>query len=197
MENKHTGERALSEAEGRLLLQLARQTIAAELNIEDNPPPDFEAQMHASVFATRRGTFVTLKKSGDLRGCIGSLTTHQSLSDNVRTNARNAAFRDPRFSPLAREEFDQVQIEVSVLSNPQKLDYTSAQELCDRLQPHVDGLVIRKGSASATFLPQVWKQLERPEDFLAHLCLKAGLKADAWRRADLEVETYRVQYFDE
>jgi AmmeMemoRadiSam system protein A len=153
--------------------------------------------MHASVFATRRGTFVTLKKSGDLRGCIGSLTTHQSLSDNVRTNARNAAFRDPRFSPLAREEFDQVQIEVSVLSNPQKLDYTSAQELCDRLQPHVDGLVIRKGSASATFLPQVWKQLERPEDFLAHLCLKAGLKADAWRRADLEVETYRVQYFDE
>lgn len=197
MKNKHTGERALSEAEGRLLLQLARRTIATELNIEDKPPPDFETQLQASVFTTPRGTFITLKKSGDLRGCIGSLTTHQSLADNVRTNARNAAFRDPRFAPLAREEFAQVQIEVSVLSKPQKLDYTSGKELCDRLQPHVDGLVIRKGHASATFLPQVWKQLARPEDFLAHLCLKAGLTADAWRQADLEVETYCVQYFDE
>ena len=197
MQNNNTGERALSETEGRLLLQLARRTIAAEWGIEGQPPPDFETQLQAPIFTTPRGTFVTLKKSGDLRGCIGSLTTHQSLVDNVRTNARNAAFRDPRFPPMTREELDHVQIEVSVLSKPQKLDYTSGKELCDRLQPHVDGLVIRKGHASATFLPQVWKQLARPEDFLAHLCLKAGLTADAWRQTDLEVETYRVQYFDE
>ena len=125
------------------------------------------------------------------------LTRCETLADNVRANARNAAFCDPRFSPLQREELDQVQIEVSVLSNPQRLDYTSGKALRDRLQPHIDGLVIRKGHASATFLPQVWKQLPRPEDFLAHLCLKAGLTADAWREADLEVETYRVQYFEE
>ena len=197
MKKTNAGERALTDAEGHLLLQLARRTIAAEWGIEGTPPREFAQQMQKPIFTTQRATFVTLKKSGDLRGCIGSLTTRQSLADNVRANARNAAFSDSRFSPLQREEFDQVQIEVSVLSNPQRLDYQSGKALRDRLQPHIDGLVIRKGHASATFLPQVWKQLPRPEDFLAHLCLKAGLTADAWREADLEVETYRVQYFEE
>ena len=197
MHTTNAGERALTEAEGHLLLQLARHTIAAAWGIEDMPPSDLAQQLRTPIFETPRGTFVTLKKSGDLRGCIGSLTTQQSLADNVRANARNAAFSDPRFSPLQREELDHVQIEVSVLSNPQRLDYTSGKELRDRLQPHIDGLVIRKGHASATFLPQVWKQLPRPEDFLAHLCLKAGLTANAWCEADLEVETYRVQYFEE
>ena len=147
--------------------------------------------------ASHRGTFVTLKIAGELRGCIGSLTTNQPLTDNVRANALNAAFHDPRFAPLTAEEWPQVQIEVSVLSAPRKLDYASGEELPDRLSPHVDGIVIRSGYASSTFLPQVWKQLPRPQDFLAHLCLKAGLAADAWRKGNLEVETYQVQSFEE
>jgi AmmeMemoRadiSam system protein A len=185
----------LSAEEGHLLLDLARQTIAAELGIIRVRPADFD--MHASVLTMRRGTFVTLKKAGDLRGCIGTLTADQSLGDNIRTNAINAAFHDPRFPPLTAGEWPRIKIEVSILSPPRKLDYASGAELPGRLTPHEDGVVIRKGYASATFLPQVWKQLSRPQDFLAHLCLKAGLAADAWRQGDLEVERYQVQYFAE
>jgi AmmeMemoRadiSam system protein A len=94
------------------------------------------------------------------------------------------------------DEWPQVQIELSVLSTPRKLAYPSAEALPEHLTPRVDGVVIRKGYSSATFLPQVWKQLPRPQDFLAHLCLKAGLSASAWRKGDLEVETYQVQSFE-
>ncbi len=185
----------LSPMEGQQLVELARQTIAVELGIDRGQPsrPDTPSP----VMASHRGTFVTLKIAGELRGCIGSLTTNQPLTDNVRANALNAAFHDPRFAPLTAEEWPQVQIEVSVLSAPRKLDYASGEELPDRLSPHVDGIVIRSGYASSTFLPQVWKQLPRPQDFLAHLCLKAGLAADAWRKGNLEVETYQVQSFEE
>ncbi len=191
----HATSQPLSPAEGQLLLQLARRTIAAELGIERADPSCPDAR--EAVMASHRGTFVTLKKAGELRGCIGSLTANQPLVENVRTNALNAAFHDPRFAPLTAEEWPQIQIEVSVLTTPQKLEYESGEELPARLTPHVDGIVIRKGHASSTFLPQVWKQLSRPQDFLAHLCLKAGLAADAWRMGDLEVETYQVQSFEE
>ena len=185
----------LSVEEGHRLLALARQVIASELGMTQAQPADVD--MHAPVFAMRRGTFVTLKKAGDLRGCIGTLTANQPLGENIRANALNAAFHDPRFPPLTAEEWPQIQIEVSILSPPRKLDYASGDELPGQLVPHEDGIVIRKGYASATFLPQVWKQLSRPQDFLAHLCLKAGLAADAWRQGDLEVERYQVQYFAE
>lgn len=185
----------LSATEGRILLDLARRAIAGELGIEQNNLSSLDVS--TPVFTEHRSTFVTLKKTGHLRGCIGSLTASQPLADNVRTNALNAAFNDPRFAPLTAEEWHLIQIEISVLSKPRKLDYTSGEELPDRIIPHVDGLVLRKAYASATFLPQVWKQLPQPHDFLAHLCLKAGLAADAWRQGDLEVEKYQVQSFEE
>jgi AmmeMemoRadiSam system protein A len=195
MKPENPNSHQLSAEEGHQLLDLARQTITAQLGIAQPQPAAID--MKAPFLAMRRGTFVTLKKAGDLRGCIGSLTADQSLGDNVRTNAINAAFHDPRFPPVTAEEWPQIEIEVSILSPPRKLDYASGAELPNRLTPHEDGVVIRKGYASATFLPQVWQQLPRPQDFLAHLCLKAGLAADEWRQGDLEVERYQVQYFDE
>lgn len=192
-----TSERPLTADEGQLLLNLARLTIAAELGIDCEKPSDLDRPLKIPVFAIKRGTFVTIKKAGDLRGCIGSLAANQPLAENIRTNALNAAFRDPRFPPLTTDEWNQIQIEISVLTEPQKLDFSAGKELPERLNPHVDGVILRKGYVSATFLPQVWKQLSRPEDFLAHLCLKAGWPADAWRRDRLEVETYQVQYFEE
>ena len=144
-----------------------------------------------------RGTFVTLTIKGELRGCIGSLEGREPIVDGVRHNAVNAAFHDPRFRPLGRQELDKVTIEVSILSEPQPLAYTDGEDLLGRLRPGTDGVIIRKGYASATFLPQVWEQLPDKEEFLTHLCLKAGLAPDAWRRGDLEVLTYQVQYFEE
>ena len=115
----------------------------------------------------------------------------------MRQNAINAAFRDPRFSPLKLSELGEIDIEVSVLTEPAVLEYTDSQDLMERLRPGIDGVIIRQGFATATFLPQVWEQLPDKEEFLCQLCLKAGLSAHAWRKAGVEVLTYQVQYFGE
>jgi len=140
---------------------------------------------------------VTLKHKGQLRGCIGNLSASETVSDGVRRNAVNAAFHDPRFSPLTLPELADIAIEVSVLTEPQPLSFTDAQDLLRQLRPTIDGVIIRQGYASATFLPQVWDQLPKKEDFLGHLCLKAGLPREAWKQGKLQVSTYQVQYFEE
>jgi AmmeMemoRadiSam system protein A len=189
----------ISTQDGQWLVRLARATLAQAL---DSPLPAdqqraLDDQLQRPVYHTRAGAFVTLTQKGSLRGCIGTLTAQETLIHNIRENALNAAFRDPRFSPLTQKEFTHTTIEVSVLSPPEPLAYSDPDDLLTRIQPGVDGIILRKGAASATFLPQVWKQLPRRRDFLSHLCLKAGLPAQAWREGDLSVETYRVQKFTE
>jgi AmmeMemoRadiSam system protein A len=90
-----------------------------------------------------------------------------------------------------------VAIEISILTEPQPFDYSDAKDLVKRLRPRVDGVILARKGASATFLPQVWQQLPEAETFLTHLCLKAGLPARSWQVGDLEVSTYQVQSFDE
>ncbi len=189
----------LTPTQGRSLVALARHTLMAKFNrkISSDAKGDLAAALESDAFQVQCGTFVTLKIGGQLRGCIGSLVGHEPLVEGVRTNAMNAAFNDPRFSPLTNRELDRVAIEVSVLTKPQPLTYKDADDLVSKLRPRVDGVTIHKGSSGATFLPQVWEQLPQAEDFLGHLCSKAGLPADAWREGDLEVETYQVQYFEE
>jgi AmmeMemoRadiSam system protein A len=199
MNSEKTKTITLSSEEGQCLVRLARATITERLmdpNTDDHHRA-LQAELQAPIFATRCGAFVTLKKKGALRGCIGSLTSSEALADNVRHNALNAAFQDPRFPPLSPEELDQIVIEVSVLTPPETLTYSDADDLVSRLRPGIDGVILRRGSASATFLPQVWKQLPRCQDFLSHLCLKAGLAAQSWREDHLQVEIYQVQYFEE
>jgi AmmeMemoRadiSam system protein A len=148
-------------------------------------------------FVERRGTFVTLTVEGGLRGCIGHITPQESLLEGVRINALNAAFRDPRFRPLSKKEWDDVRIEVSILTRPQPLDYRDGADLLKKLRPNVDGVILKKGPAQATFLPQVWEQLPDGRSFLTHLCMKAGLEGDAWEKEKLEVSVYQVQAFEE
>jgi AmmeMemoRadiSam system protein A len=186
---------SFSTEEGEALIHLARRSIAQQLGIVAAFPSDLDRLLKQPVFKQHRATFVTLKKKGELRGCIGSLTADELLSENVSRNAVNAAFHDPRFPPLQPAEWQQIVVEISILTPPQPLHYEAGEDLLHLLRPRVDGVVLRKGGASATFLPQVWHQLARPEDFLAHLCLKAGLSANAWRRGGLEVETYQVDAF--
>lgn len=189
----------LSSDEGRCLVHLARMTIADRLMhpVKKEERRLLETELENPIFAYHCGTFVTLKNKGLLRGCIGSLSSDAPLRENVRQNALHAAFHDPRFPPLGSDEFPLIEIEVSVLTPPSRLPYDGPDDLLERLRPGTDGVILRKGGASATFLPQVWKQLPRREDFLSHLCLKAGLAAQAWRKGDLQVETYQVQYFEE
>ena len=189
----------LAPEKGQVLVKLARSALMEKFGL---PLPPAEADRMRSAlsdasFQASCGTFVTLKHKGRLRGCIGSLSASDPLAEGVRRNAINAAFHDPRFSPLTEKELGQVEIEVSVLTEPQPLLFSDPEDLLRKLRPNVDGLIIRQGHASATFLPQVWEQLSKKEDFLGHLCLKAGLPRDAWKRGKLEVSTYQVQYFEE
>jgi len=195
MQSNQDSPRSLDQKQGQTLIKLARQTISERLGrpcAEVDPDSLKDNDLQA-----RRGTFVTLTIHGQLRGCIGSLEASESLLEGVKRNAINAAFRDPRFAQLDAEELDRVDIEVSILSDPVPLGYQDSRDLISKLRPHVDGVILRKGSASATFLPQVWEQLPRPEKFLSHLCRKAGLPADEWQKGKLEILTYQVQYFEE
>ena len=185
----------ISDEERRLLLALARQTIAGRFAGEKQPLPD------SPLLARPAATFVTLKKAGMLRGCIGNLQAVDSLAGSVRRNALAAAFDDSRFPPLTAAELSAVDIEISLLSAAKKLDYADADDLCRRLRPDIDGVILRAGSRGATFLPQVWQQLPTVEQFLSHLCLKAGLAADFWRHGQPngqpEIFTYQVEHFAE
>jgi AmmeMemoRadiSam system protein A len=195
----HKDNQNLSPEQGQLLVKLARQTLAKQLakQVPQNEIDSLNTALTDPCFNLSCGTFVTLTIDGQLRGCIGNLTANESLTTGVRRNAINAAFHDPRFSPLSASELDCVSIEVSILSEPRPLVYREASDLLKKLRPHIDGVILRKDTASATFLPQVWEQLPQPQDFLKHLCLKAGLASDAWQHSELEVSTYQVQCFVE
>ena len=91
----------------------------------------------------------------------------------------------------------EVDIEISVLTSPTPFNYSSPQDLVNKLRPGVDGVILKKGMAQSTFLPQVWDQLPQPEAFLSNLCLKAGLPAEDWKKGEVQVFTYQVQSFEE
>jgi AmmeMemoRadiSam system protein A len=182
----------LDPAQGRILLELARKTLENRLlggqlpQEPDNP-----------VFRRKAATFVTLKISGTLRGCIGNLVPVVTLWEGIHDNALKAAFHDHRFPPLGATELQRVHIDISILSPPQPLEYTDGASLLTKLRPGIDGVILRDGWRSATFLPQVWQQLPSPDQFLDTLCLKAGLPKQNWREKKLEIETYQSQCFAE
>jgi AmmeMemoRadiSam system protein A len=188
----------LTDKQGQLLVRLARETIAARLGLSEAGSKKIPASdLTDPVFQEKRATFVTLKIKKQLRGCIGCLTPSETILEGIQRNAINAALNDPRFPALTGPELEQAEIEISILTNPQKLDYADGNDLLNKLRRNIDGVIIGQGMARATFLPQVWEQLPRTEDFLAHLCKKAGLSPDEWQRGELEVSIYQVQYFHE
>lgn len=199
MDNKNDTAHAISAEQGKILLTLVRLTIAHRLglSVAADERKKNEDQMRDRIFQQDRGTFVTLHRHGQLRGCIGTIAPVESIATGIRRNAVNAAFGDPRFPPLTSSEFNEIDIEVSILTDPQPLAYTDGKDLLAKLRPNVDGVILRDGMAGSTFLPQVWEQLPRTEDFLSHLCQKAGLSPNAWQSGRLEVQTYQVQHFSE
>ncbi len=187
----------LTKQQGETLLRLARQQIENRLGREASVTMAAD-ELNDPAFLEKRGVFVTLHKRRDLRGCIGSLVAMESIADGIRRNALNAAFHDSRFAPLVTAELPDLHIEISVLTEPQPLTYETAEELTRRLRPAIDGVILKgPGNASATFLPQVWQQLPTPEQFLGHLCRKAGLADGAWRSGTLQIFIYQVQSFEE
>ena len=162
------------------LLQIAREAIAG--SFRDSGQIDTLVAQFEGILVERRGVFVTLTKSGALRGCIGTIEARETLLVAVADCARGAAFRDPRFPPIQEEELAELQVEVSVLTSPQSMAVSTRVELLETLRPSVDGLLLEDGMRRSTFLPQVWEQLPDPEQFLSHLLQKAGLPGDYWSK---------------
>ncbi|MGD8368339.1 MAG: AmmeMemoRadiSam system protein A [Desulfobacterales bacterium] len=184
----------LSRQEREKLLRVARSAIAAALGAADQmEKPDSPTP----ALLRPQGCFVTLQKGGALRGCIGMLEARSSLLEAVEESAKNAAFHDPRFSPLTKEELEQVDIEISRLTVPEDLHFETPDDLLEKLKPGEHGVILGIGYRRATFLPQVWEQVPDKRLFLEHLCRKAGMGRNCWKEKGLSVQVYRVEHFSE
>jgi len=172
------------------LLHLARAAIAAELGFISDDLPQ-------STWMEEPGaTFVTLILRGQMRGCIGSLEANLPLIDDVRHNAVAAAFQDPRFAPLTKEEFADVIIDVALLGKPEPVRFSSEQDALMQLRPGVDGVTLEYGSHRATFLPHAWADFPNGQAFLAHLKSQAGLAEDFWS-VDLKLSRFTIRRWRE
>ena len=165
-----------------MLLEVARSSLreAAGLGASWSENTD--------SLARKGACFVTLRSAGNLRGCIGSVRAYRSLLEDVAANTRSAALQDPRFSPVVAEELEEIEIEVSVMSETERLDVGSESELLEVLRPGVDGLILEYSGHRGTFLPAVWREIVEPHEFVRRLKLKAGLSADFWSE---EIQVWR------
>ena len=189
-QNRSAESEQLENEKGSTLLKLARSEIASKLGHDVSSPAQ------AGWLAEPGASFVTLTRQGELRGCIGTLEAHRPLGQDVRENALAAAFRDPRFMPLSRTEFDDVRVEVSVLSPHEVLAAGSEKDALAVLRPGVDGVVFEYAHYRSTFLPQVWEQLPDPAEFMAHLKRKAGVPKEFWAEG-VRLSRYTVSKWKE
>ena len=178
----------LSKEERKALLDLARNTIKAKL--DGRPLPHFEP--FTETLKEPRGAFVTLHKHGDLRGCIGYVEAIKPLWQSVQDMAIAAAFQDPRFSPLQPDEYDDIDIEISVMSPIKKISSI------DEIEVGKHGIIIKRGFNQGLLLPQVATEQGWDRDtFLEHTCYKAGLYGDCWEKPDTEIYIFSAEVFSE
>lgn len=160
-----------------LIKKIAWDSIQSSLN-QTNGFSKYEAVKLYPQFVLPRATFITLKKDGNLRGCIGSLIAHRELFDDLVINAKKAAFEDPRFKPLTLEELPKISLEVSILTPAVLVPYENIENLKSKIVIGEDGIILKNGNNQATFLPQVWDDIKDFDTFFSHLCKKAGLEGN-------------------
>lgn len=175
---------------GQVLLHLARAAIARELGFTSHDLP------HNAWLDGPGATFVTLTLHGQMRGCIGSLQASRALIDDVRLNAVAAAFQDPRFAPLSKEEFADVLIEVALLGPAEPVCFSNEQDALAQLAPGLDGVMLEYGPQRATFLPHAWADFPHAQDFLRQLKKQAGLAEDFWS-VNIKLSRFTVQKWRE
>lgn len=193
---ERTGQNEFAPPQRKYVLALARKSVT-EIVTRRRLLTPLAADKVPKELTDPRAVFVTLTIGGRLRGCIGDIWPRRPLYQAVIHSAASAAVRDRRFRPVGPNELDKIEIEVSVLTLPKQLEFKSPQELLGKLRPKVDGVVLRVGNKSATYLPQVWEQIPGKEDFLNQLAEKAKLEKSAWRGADAVIQVYQVEAFEE
>jgi uncharacterized protein len=180
----------LTEAQRRRLLELARHAIAAVL---ESRVTEWKAEDFDEPLRRPSGAFVTLRtRSGDLRGCIGSIRALEPLFKAVASSAVSAAFRDPRFFPVQADELPRLELEISVMGPIERV-----KEI-EEIVVGRDGLIISRGRFAGLLLPQValeygWDR----ETFLDQTCAKAGLPSGCWRSGDTRIEKFSAEVFAE
>lgn len=180
-------EFSLTEDEQRILLETARESIRSALYQDKPEYPEPTAKMEEVC-----GAFVTIHKQGLLRGCIGNIIGRRTLFSTIKNMAYASAFEDPRFPQLGRNEFPQIDIEISVLSPLQRIDDVSI------IEPGKHGIYMQRGFASGVLLPQVaveqgWDRMT----FVKHTCMKAGLPMDAWQDPATKIDVFTAVIFSE
>lgn len=181
--------------EEKYLLALARSALSSAVYNKDTPEPKPDELSDKLKITQERGCFVTLTFFNRLRGCIGNIEPNGPLYKSIINNAVNAGMYDPRFPKMSASELEHINIEISVLTAPAQLEFSSPEELLLKLQPCVHGVILKNGLRRSTFLPHVWEQLPDKITFLEHLSLKAGAGKDDWKNS--EIWTYKAVCFKE
>ena len=185
----------LSTDQKQLLLRLARKSL--EQAVQNEKLPHVDLKSCPGELVESGASFVTLTIHGQLRGCIGALEAYQPLILDVIEHAAAAGVNDYRFEPVKPHELAEIKIEISRLTPAIKLEYTDSEDLISKLRPGIDGVILIDGRKRATFLPQVWDQLQDAREFLGHLCYKMGVQPGLWRKKKLDVFVYQVEEFHE
>jgi AmmeMemoRadiSam system protein A len=185
-------ERTLSDAERQELLKHAGAAI--EAGLAGRHVDGATASGSSPALQRIAACFVTLRRFGRLRGCIGSLEATRPLANDVAQNAWRAAFADPRFTPLSRDELEDLEVQVSVVSSLEALEVRNDTELIAELRPGRDGAVLALGSRHGTFLPAVWESLPEPSRFVQELRRKSGIRSGGWAEG-LQAFRYSVESF--
>ena len=179
----------------KILLRIAKTAILNKFDSQYKI--DKELLLNEYPYLAKNGAaFVTLHYDKNLRGCIGSIIAHRSLLDDILGNAVSAAFHDPRFLPLHVSEISHLDLELSVLTTPEILEYKDFDDLLTKIEPYRDGLILKHGIYQGTFLPQVWEQLPLAHQFLQQLSYKAGTNPSVYQEHPF-IYRYRADAIEE
>ena len=185
-------ELSLSKKEKQLFIKLARNEIEKHLGINQTRISEEDLKDYPIFFTKDYGSFVTLHIGENLRGCIGYIQPITILHNQIRMCAKAAAFEDPRFYPLTREEYPDISVEISLLSPIERVNSL------DEIKVGRDGLIVQHSIFQGLLLPQVATENNwTKEEFLSHTCLKAGLPSDCWKRNDVIIKKFSAYVFDE
>lgn len=185
----------ISEDDKIFLLKLARSTV--ENYLKDKKVPVLDETKLSDNLLKVQGCFVTLQKNHNLRGCIGHIIPQDKLYKCVIANAVSAAVNDRRFYPVDYNELKDISMDISVLSVPEPLEFSSPDDLLNKLVPYKDGVVLQYNGRGATYLPSVWSKIPEKEAFLSSLCGKSGNNPDCWKKDGLRIDIYHTLEFYE
>lgn len=181
-------------AEGRKLIEIARKEINSYFNNQQVEKWD------TSGFEKKLGVFVSLHTypEKNLRGCIGFPIAMMPLWQSIREAAKAAAFEDPRFLPLSKDELNRIVIEISILTKPEKIKAKKPEDIMNEIEIGKDGLILEYSGYSGLLLPQVAKEYKwSAEKFLEQLCIKAGVSPKAWKEKSCKIYKFQAEIFSE